>query len=136
MTKPVDVQTVRAGNSPDAKLVQVKVSVKPEVAAAFKTACMKNNVSMASILSDFMSQYAGRLTVKGGYSANLSTRRQRRSFTQSLIRQLERVRDNEECYRDNIPDNLQGGSAFDSADQCVSILEEALDLLASAYWYH
>jgi hypothetical protein len=112
---------------------QVKVSVKTEVAAAFKTACVANDVSMASVLSDFMRQYAKLTAGKGGYAADLSTRRQRRAFIHEIIRQLERVRDNEERYCDNIPANLQGGSAFEDAQQCVAIMDEALDLLTSAY---
>ena len=115
------------------KPTQVKVSVKPEVAAAFKSACEANDVSMATTLSDFMSQYSGIATQKGNYAPNLSTRRQRRAFVQAIRQQLERVRDNEEIYRDNIPENLQGGSAFETAEQCIAALEEVLDLLGSAY---
>jgi hypothetical protein len=37
---------------------QVKVSVKPEVAKAFKEACVVNGVSQAAVLSDFMIKYA------------------------------------------------------------------------------
>jgi hypothetical protein len=47
--------------------------------------------------------------------------------------QLGHIRDNEENYRDNIPANLQGSAVYDSADQCVTILDEALELLESAY---
>ena len=112
---------------------QVKVSVKPETAIAFKEACAINNVSMASAISQFMVQYSSISTKKSNYSPELSTRRQRRAAMQKLINLLERIRDNEEQYRDNIPDNLQGGSAYDNADQCISLLEEALDLLGSAY---
>jgi hypothetical protein len=124
---------IRTGDVHDQKQAQVKVSVKPEVAAAFKAACVANGVSMASALSGFMSQYARAVTEKAAYSVNLSTRRQCRACIQTLIRQLERVRDNEERYRDNIPDNLQSGSAFEAAEQCIASLEEALNLLASAY---
>jgi hypothetical protein len=112
---------------------QVKVSVKTEVAAAFKAACAVNDISMAFVLSDFMRQYANLTAGKKGYAADLSTRRQRRAFAHEIIRQLERVRDNEEHYCDNIPANLQGGSAFEDARQCVAIMDEAIDLLTSAY---
>jgi hypothetical protein len=125
--------TIGTGDIHDKKQAQVKVSVNLEVAAAFKAACAANGVSMASALSGFMSQYAHTMTEKAGCSVNLSTRRQRRACIQTLISQLERVRDNEEHYRNNIPDNLQGGSAFEAAEQCIAYLDEALDLLASAY---
>jgi len=88
---------------------------------------------MAATLSDFMSQYGSAATKKGRYAPNLSTRRQRRAAVQSILRQLERVRENEGMYRDNIPENLQGGDAFETAEQCLATLEEALELLGSAY---
>jgi hypothetical protein len=50
-----------------------------------------------------------------------------------LVRLLERVKDAEACYRDNIPENLRGSSVYDSADESVSVMEEALEILASAY---
>ena len=133
MPKTMTTYSTGAGNPLGASPVQVKVSVKPEVATAFKVACAVNDVSMTSALSAFMIQYANIADDKRGYSANLSTRRQRRTYLQGLIRQLERVRNNEELYRDNIPDNLQNGGAYEAAERCVSVLDEALDLLASAY---
>jgi len=36
---------------------QIKVSVNPDTATAFKEACAVNGVSMASILSEFMDEY-------------------------------------------------------------------------------
>jgi hypothetical protein len=112
---------------------QVKVSVCPDIALAFKNACACANQTMVAVLSQFMGQYAKTVTVKNGYAPDLSSRRQRRAAVRSVIHQLERVRDGEENYRENIPDNLQGSSVFDKAEQCVAILDEALELLESAY---
>ena len=112
---------------------QVKVSVKPEIATAFKDACESANVSMASEISQFMSHYSNTCANKAGYSPDLSTRRKRRTAVSSIIKQLERIKDNEERCRDNIPDNLQGSAAFDNAEQCIDLLCEAIDLLESAY---
>ena len=112
---------------------QVKVSVKPELAVAFKAACAAANTSMSAEISQFMNQYVGISSKKGDYSPDLSVRRQRRAATRSIIQQLNRVKDNEETYRDNIPENLQGSNAFDSSEQCISTLYEAIDLLDSAY---
>ena len=113
--------------------VQVKVSVKPETANAFKAACMASGESMASVLTRFMGQHSEAVAAKGGYAPDLSTRRQRRAATRALTVQLERIRDEEERYLNNIPDNLQGSSVFDRAEQCVSLLNEAIELLESAY---
>jgi len=115
------------------KHTQVKVSVRTETALSFRKACEASNISMASAISQFMEQFSGATVQKTGYSPDLSTRRQRRAAISSLIRQLRRIRDNEELYLENIPDNLQAGEAFDNAQQCISTLEEALDLLQSAY---
>jgi len=112
---------------------QVKISVKPETADAFKKACILSDVSMASVLSQHMEDYSKVAADKKGYAPDLSERRKRRAFVQSLVRQLERVRDNEEHYRDSIPENLQGSNAFERADQCVSALDDAIELLESAF---
>ena len=112
---------------------QIKVSVKPELAMAFKETCEAANVSMASEISLFMSQYIGTCANKGGYSPDLSTKRKRRTAIGNIIQLLERVKTNEERCRDNIPDNLQAGPAFDNAEQCISLLEEAIELLDSIY---
>lgn len=45
---------------------QVKVSVKPETAGAFKAACVKRGVSMAGELQRYMQRYAG---FAAGYAA-------------------------------------------------------------------
>jgi len=112
---------------------QVKVSVAPRVAAAFKSACETANESMASVLSGFMSEYAQSVEDKKGYTPSLSTRRSRRRAVYTLIQQLERIRDNEELYRDNMPLNLQGSSRFEDAEQSLSLICEALESLESAY---
>ena len=113
--------------------IQVKVSVKPNVATAFKAACEVANVSMASVISTFMNQYVGDINSEAGYSPDLSSRRKRRASLGSIILQLRRIRDNEERYRDRIPDSLQGSAAFENAEACISLVEEAIDLLESAY---
>jgi len=112
---------------------QVKVSVNTQVAALFKKACASSNISMASAINQFMMQFSGNATKKSDYSPDLSTRRQRKAAATSIIRLLERIRSNEEQYMENIPDNLQGGTAFANAEHCISILDEVIDLMMSAY---
>ena len=112
---------------------QVKVSVKQETAASFKKACEASNVSMASVISRFMEQFNGAAVKKPDYSPDLSTRRQRRAAIITMVRLLGRVLDNETRYMDNIPDNLQSGTAYENAGHCISTLEEVIDLLLSAY---
>lgn len=52
---------------------------------------------------------------------------------------LEEVKDEEECYRDNMPENLQSSARYeiaenacDNMDSAISSLEEALDYIESA----
>lgn len=115
---------------------QLKVSLKPDTVATFRAACAANNVSMTSAIEQFINQYCGTATKKGGYAPNLSTKRQRRTAVRSAVNLLERIKDNETQYQDNIPDNLRGSDAFDSAEDCISALAEAIELLETAYLYH
>lgn len=68
-----------------------------------------------------------------GYSPNLATRRQRRAAIHRMAAQLSEIIDNEVNYRDNIPDNLLGSDVYDTADYCIDVLGEALEILESAY---
>lgn len=112
---------------------QIKISVKPETASAFKEACRLSGVSMASVLSQHMDQYSSNPAVKKGYAQDLDSRGQRRAAIGSLVKQLERIRDNEERYGDNIPDNLKGSVVFERAEESVSLMNEAIELLEAAY---
>jgi len=110
----------------------IKISAEPDVAAAFKAACLTSNVSMNSTLIQFMSQYSN-VAKKHKPANDFSSRRQRRSAVKSIALQMERIRDAEERCRDNIPDNLQGSSVYDAADELVSLLGDVIDMLNSIY---
>ena len=112
---------------------QIKVSVKPEIAEAFKLACETSGASMASTLSGFMESYATLSVKKASPKVLTTTRRHRRTALKSLLNCLEQIRDAEESYRDNIPENLSGSIVYEAADECVAILTEAIEALESAY---
>jgi hypothetical protein len=116
----------------DRHYTQIKVSVEPEVAAAFKRACAASNVSMAAVLTQFMTEYSN-AAPKRAPEPDYSARRVRRAAMTRIVRQMEQIMSAEEQYRDNIPENLQGSVVFEKADDCVSLLEEALELLGSIY---
>jgi len=116
---------------------QVKISVDPDVAAAFKAACTSINVSMAGILSQFMSDYSG-LVRSGGFGDNadhfdFSTRRKRRMVIKHVIQLLHSVMEGELFSMDRIPNNLKGTSAYESAEEIVSQLGEAIETLGQLY---
>ena len=49
-----------------------------------------------------------------------------------LLSDLEMLRDEEEEYKDNIPENLQGTERYERAEECVDNLTEAIDSIESA----
>lgn len=46
---------------------------------------------------------------------------------------LEEVQGEEEEYRDNMPENLQGSERYEKADEVCNALEEAVSLLEEAF---
>jgi hypothetical protein len=122
----------------DAHYTQVKVSVDKKIATAFKKACMESFVSMANVLATFMVSFAqGDIKTKNTYSPNeivsLATKRQRRNRAKYHIEGLELIKAAEEASRDNIPENLQNSVVFDNAENTISLLDEAIDLIVSAF---
>ena len=113
---------------------QVKVSVNPGIASAFKAACALSGRSMADVLSEFMAHYSGTAKERRPIPADdVSTRRKRRKLVLSFTRRMERVRDAEEDYMANIPENLRGSIRFDAAEHSVAVMDEAIGLLGDVY---
>ena len=115
-----------------AHYTQVKISVAPEVASAFKAACAGYGVSMANVLSKHMAEYSD-IAGKSKRNPEYATKRQRRAAVKSIMGQLVLIRDAQERCRDNIPENLQDSDIYEVADESVSMLDEAIDLLGSIY---
>jgi len=116
-----------------AHYTQIKVSVDPETATAFKNACAAADVSMASVLSKFMADYTQQSLKEKPPSDPFATRRQRRNTIKTIISQMEKVALAEECYRDNIPENLQGSKRYDDADQSLAAMHEVIELMSEIY---
>jgi hypothetical protein len=118
-----------------AEYKQIKISVDPALAESFRSVCARDGVSVTSELARFMRMRIGeqhpvtvpvsRITTK--------TRGQRRKATMIVISELETIKDAEEAYMDNIPENLRGGSAREAAEQSVQTLEEAIALLEDVF---
>lgn len=51
----------------------------------------------------------------------------------SWISTLDNIKDNEQGYYDNIPENLQYSQRAEDSEQAIEYLEEALDLLNEVY---
>jgi len=112
---------------------QIKISIKPEIAEAFKSTCEALNVSMASELSGFMANRSVGLATSRPKNDLLMSRGGRRKLVGALIEQLEQIKEAEEGYRDAIPPNLQESIRYEDAEQSLLALEEAIDMLKEAY---
>lgn len=51
----------------------------------------------------------------------------------SIINELDSIKDDEQDYYDNIPENLQYSQRAEDSEQAIDNLEEALDLLNEVY---
>ena len=113
---------------------QIKVSVDPDIAVAFQTACNAADVSMASVLSAYMSDYCKvPLNKPTPPEVDLSTKKKRCKVLAALINQLVQVRDAQEHAKDNIPESFQGSTVYTSAEECIALMDEAIGLLEGVY---
>jgi hypothetical protein len=113
--------------------VQIKVNAKPEIAAAFKEACRESEISMAEVMTGFMVQYASSTAKKRMATIETQSRGQRRNSVKTLIGYLEKIRNAEEIYMENIPENLKSSPNSEAADESIAALDEAIESLESAY---
>lgn len=116
-----------------ANYTQVKASVKPWLAEAFKEACLASGASMASVLAEFMASYSRQPKRAAPSVDPYATRKMRRKAVQSIIAQMELLALAEECYRDHIPENLKGSVRYEDADRSVATAYDAIDLLNEIY---
>ena len=114
-----------------AHYAQVKVSVKPDLAADFKAACAANGVSIASVLSGFMAKYTK--TAPKPKADPYGNRRRRRKLVAGIIAQMEQLIVAEETYKDSVPENLQGAKWHEAAEHSLAVMQEIIDLLHDIY---
>ena len=112
---------------------QVKVTVDADIAKAFKIACADAGVSMAGELSRYMSEY-GKVTKKRKTIVDdVSTRKNRRKQVETIINNMERIKDAEMRYHDNFPENLKTSVPFEATEESITIMGEVIDLLYAIY---
>jgi hypothetical protein len=117
---------------------QLKVSVNPEIAAAFKERCLDLGVSMTSEITRFMTEKSSTLGCPtqpsmSSRTVTVGTRPQRRKAVKYILDLLGDIIDAETQYMDNIPQNLRNSRNYDMAEQSLSALEEAAESLENAY---
>ena len=124
-------ETKKRWNSTNYK--QLNLSVKPELTEAFRSACGQNGTSMRKVLVEFMSSYTATPITPKKQGKGYSERRNRRIAAKAIIGQLTALRDAEEQYKTNMPENLMNSSRYESAEQTVELLDEAIELLGEAF---
>jgi hypothetical protein len=67
------------------------------------------------------------------HSIDVSTRSKRRKAASSAVALLERILAAEEAYLKRIPENLQGGDAYASAEDSIEAVMDAIAGLSDAY---
>jgi len=113
---------------------QINIAVRPELAAAFRAACEQTKTPMREALITLMTQYCmAPPAIKEQKDKGYNTRGSRRKATAAIIAQLERIKDAEEDYKQNIPSNLQNSSRYESAEQAIQALDEAIGILTDAF---
>ena len=122
-----------------ANYTQVKISVKKEIASAFKAACATAGVSMASVLSQLMAEYgAVEAMPKPSNKAaaadfTLPTKKKRDKTIFEAISKLRWACEAEGQSMENIPDNLRGAGNYEASEERVARMEEAIDILEGLY---
>ena len=121
-----------------ANYTAIKVSVRPEIAAAFKDACANAGVSMAGEISRFMAEYAAapvthKTSAKAATVDLVSTKKKRGKTVRSLVATLWQVRDAEEQAMENTPESLRGTENYEASEERVSSMDEALAILEDLY---
>jgi hypothetical protein len=117
-----------------AKNRQLKISIERDLAERFKASCTARGVSMASEISRFMRESSGTsLSSPMAMPDSTSTRRRRSNAAARIAVCLRAIAEAEEDYKENIPENLKSGVAYDAAAAAVDALEEAISLLEEAF---
>jgi len=112
---------------------QLNLSVNPELSEAFRLACEQSGKPMRKVLTEFMASYAAAPPAPEKLKKEHSGRGYRRKAVNSIVSQLMVIRDSEDAYKENIPENLRNSSRYTNAEQTVELLDEAIDLLSEAF---
>ena len=108
-------------------MTQVKFTIESDIVSAFKARCATEGVSMASVIKMWMKTRRPVKDVK----VKLSSRSGRKNAVVEHIKLLNAVLENEEQYRDLIPEQFE--QRIETAGDTCEKLEEAIALLQEAY---
>ena len=113
---------------------QINIAVRPELSNEFRAACARNDTSMREAIINLMATYAeAPPPTKKTNDRDYSERGRRRKAVTDMLTQLAEIRDAEDTYKENIPENLKASSRYESAEQAIEALDEAIERLEAAY---
>lgn len=108
---------------------QLKVHVPLEVFIALKNMSVAHSISMSALITKLIVEATGINRPKIVMEPDYSTRRRRNAAVTSIIKEIKRIKEYEERYRDNIPENLQNSVVYEAAEQHIEWLDEVLEVL-------
>ena len=108
-------------------MTQVKFTIESDIVTAFKAICAAEGVSMTSVIRGWMKTRRPVKAVK----VKICTRPGRKTAIKEYIDLLNSVLENEEQYRDLIPEQFT--QRYETADHACEQLAEAIELLEDAY---
>ena len=113
---------------------QINIAVRPELAEAFRVACEQAGIPMREALITLMTGFV-KIPVSPSKKRDkgYTDRGNRRKAVADIIKRLEMIRDAEEQYKLNIPENLVNSSRYESAEQAVEALDEAIGILQDVF---
>ena len=116
---------------------QMKFSTPPQVATKFKLTCESKNLSMASVIINFMRDYTGLSFISYKDPINMKlhtgTRKLRRNEMLKIIDRLTSIYNAEAGTLDKIPTNFRETDAYINTEEIVEALETALESLKNVY---
>ena len=112
---------------------QLNLNVNPELYKTFQLACEQNGSSMRKAITEFMSSYAAAPAAKKKSAKERNDRGYRRKAVKIITSQLAKILEDEEVYKDKIPENLVNSSRYAAAEQAVEAMEAAIELLNEAF---
>jgi len=109
------------------QMTQIKFTIESEIVSAFKARCEADGISMASVVRQWM---AARRPTKG-VKAKIDTRPMRRKAVADIITLLNDILENEEQYRDSIPE--QFSQRQELSERTCEQLAEGINSLEEAF---
>lgn len=114
---------------------QLNVSISPSVYEAFQATCNESGTSMRRTIVDFISSKIGAspATDKEMLNSPYGNRPKRRKAVNRVTKELKMIREAEEQYMENIPENLRNSARFEAVEQSIATLDEAIELLEGVF---